>query len=202
MSLSIPVVPDNAVSALAVGLQQLVTNPTLARHLPRGQAAIKRFMTARTANPVAQPDLSLPWFVLSDVRKGIMTARQVGWRHLLQTGDSAGPALSDTRILASSQHVFAGLTESPFASDLEGRLAALRQDPTISAGTYNAVLLQVPACYVMAIWLQDTEDHDDLVVPVAPAPPPLTAGQRYSTLQFLDAIPQVRPSALDPMFAR
>jgi hypothetical protein len=41
----------------------------------------------------------------------------------------------------------------------------------------------------MAIWLRDTADHDDLVVPVAPTPLPLTAGRQYSTSQFLDGLP-------------
>jgi hypothetical protein len=197
MSLTIQTVPDDAVTALAVGLQQLATSPTVIGRMPRGQVAITRFVAARAANPTAQPDLSLPWFVLdlSDVPKGLTAARQVGWRHLFSTGDPAGPALCDTTIPDSSQHVFAGLTESPFASDLEGRIAALRQDPTVSAGSYNAALLQVPACYVVAIWLQDTANHEDLVVPVAPAPPPLTAARKYSTPQFLGAIPQVHPSA-------
>jgi hypothetical protein len=196
MSLTIPTVPDDAVRALAVGLQLLATSPMVTNRMLRGQAAITRFMTARTANPAAKPDLSLPWFVLnlSDGPKGLTAPRQVGWRHLLSTGDPGGFALSDTTIRDSSQHVFAGLGESPFASDLEGRLAALRRDPTVSAGSYEAALLQVPAVYVMAIWLRDTAHHNDLVVPVAPAPPPLAAGRQYSTPQFLDAIPQVRPS--------
>jgi hypothetical protein len=191
MSLTIPTVPQEAVTALAAALPQLAERPAVAARLPRAVAAITRFTTERTASPAAQPAISLPFYVLdfSDVPKGIMAARQVGWRHLLSTGDPAGPVLADTAIRDSSQHVFAGLTESPFASGLEGRLAALREDPTVSAGSYSAALLQVSACYVMAIWLQDTTHHNDLVVPVAPAPPPLTAGRQYSTSQFLDGLP-------------
>lgn len=190
MSLTIPTVPQEAVRALAAGLRQLAISPMVAARLPHASAAIKRFTTARAAGPAAQPAISLQFFVLdlSDVSKGITAARQVGWRHLLPTGDPAGPALVDTAIRGSSQHVFAALTESPFASDLEGRFAVLTRDPTVSAGSYNAALLQVPACNVMAIWLRDTAHNDDLFVPVAPAPPPLTAGRQYSTSQFLGAL--------------
>ena len=159
--------------------------------LPRAGVTITRFMTARTASPAAEPAISLPFFVLnlSDiVPRGIAAARQVGWRHLLPAGDFGSPMLAETAIRGSGQHTFAALTESPFASDLEARLAALRQDPTISAGSYEAALLQVPAMYVMAIWLRDTADHNDLFVPVAPAPPPLTAGRQYNASQFLDAL--------------
>ncbi|MGO9234324.1 MAG: hypothetical protein ACLP4V_09690 [Methylocella sp.] len=183
MSLSIPAVPQEAVTALAAALPKLVTSPAVAARLPRAAVGVARFMTARTA-------ISLPFYVLdlSDVRKGVMAARQVGWRHLLPTGDPAGPALAETAIRNSNQHVFAGVTESPFASDLENRLTVLRADPTVSAGSYVAALLQVPAMDVMAIWLQDTAHHDDLIVPLAPAPPSLTAGRQYSTSQFLDAL--------------
>jgi hypothetical protein len=191
MSLTIPTVPPDAVTALTAALRQLATSRTVTARMPRAGAAITHSMTARTASPAAQPDVSLPWFVLdfSDVPEGLAAARQVGWRHLLSTDDPAGPALADTAFRDSSQHAFAGLTESPFASDLESRLTALGQDPTVSAGSYSAALLQVPACFVMAIWLRDTAHHDDLVVPVAPAPPPLTAGRQYSTSEFLDRLP-------------
>jgi hypothetical protein len=183
MSLTIQAAPQEAVTALAVALPKLATSPAVAARLPRAAAAVRLFRTAGTA-------VSLPLFVLdlSDVRQGIMAARQVGWGHLLPTGDPAGPALAETAIRGSNQHVFAGVTESPFVSDLENLLSALRADPTVSAGSYDAALLQVPATYVMAIWLQDTAHHDDLIAPLAPSPPPLTAGRQYSTSQFLDAL--------------
>jgi len=139
MSLTIPTAPQEAVTALAAALRQLTISPMVAARLPHAAAAIKRFATARAANPAAQPAISLGFFVLdlSDVPKGITAARQVAWRHLLPTGDPAGPALADTAIRSSGQHIFAALTESPFASDLEGRLAALGQDPTVSASSYK-----------------------------------------------------------------
>jgi hypothetical protein len=190
MSVTIPIVPQEAVTALAAGLRQLAVSPLVAARLPRGAAAIKRFTTARAASPAAQPAISLQYFVfgLSDVSRGITAARQVGWRHLLPIGDPAGPALADTAIRGSSQYVFAALTESPFASDLEARLAVLPGNPTVSAGSYTAAVLEVPESNVMAIWLRDTAHNDDLFVPVAPAPPTLTAGRQYSTSQFLGAL--------------
>jgi hypothetical protein len=183
MPLTIPAVPQEAVAALAAALPKLATSPAVAASMPQAAAAVRRFTTAREA-------ISLPFFLLdlSDIREGIMAARQVGWRHLLPTGDPADPVMADTAIRGSNQHAFAGVTESPFVSDLEFRLLLLLTDPTVSAGSYDAALLQVPALYVMAIWLQDTAHHHDLIAPVAPAPPPLTAGRQYSTSQFLDAL--------------
>lgn len=183
MSLTIPAAPREAVTALTAALPELATSPAVSASSPLAAAAVTRFMTAGTA-------ISLPVFVLglSDVRKGVMAARQVGWRHLLPTGDPAGPVLADTAIRDSNQHVFAGVTESRFASDLENRLTLFREDPKVSGGSYDATVLQVPAMNVMAIWLQDTAHHDDLIVPLAPAPPSLTAGRQYSTSEFLDAL--------------
>ena len=191
MSFTIPTVPQEAVAALTAALRQLTISPMVAARLPHATAAIRRFTTGPGSNPATSTTISLPFFVLdfSDVSKGITAARQVGWRHLLPTGDSAGPAMADT-LGSASQHAFAGLTESPFAGVLERQLAALGQAPTIAAGSYNVALLQVPACNVMAIWLEDTAHNNDLVVPVAPTPPSLTAGQQYSTSQFLGALRQ------------
>jgi hypothetical protein len=196
MSLTILPVPQEAVAALAAELPRLAGSSTVAARLPRTKTAVTRFMTARNANPAEQPDLSLPWFVLDipDVPKGLTAAHQVGWRYVLSTGDPSGPVLADTAIRGSNRHVFAGLAESPYASDLQARIAALPEDPAVFAGSYTAALLQVPPCYVMAIWLQDNAHHEDLVVPVAPAPPPLTAGRLETASQFLDALHQVRPS--------
>ncbi len=194
MSLIVPTVPEEAVTALAAALRRLAVSPIVTRRLPHAAAAIKRFATARAASPAAQPAISLLFFVLdlSDIPKGVTAARQVGRRHLLPTGDPSGPSLADTAISSSGQHVFAALIESPFASDLEGRLAVLGQDPKVSAGSYSAALLQVPACNVLAIWLRDSSRNDDLFVPVAPVPPPLIAGHQYLTSQFLGGL---RPSS-------
>src|SRR6516225_455625 len=126
MSLTIPAVPQEAVTALAAALPKIATSPAVAANAPRAAAGVRRFMTARAA-------ISLPFFVLdlSDVRKGTMAARQVGWRHLLPTGDPAGPVLAETAIRDSNQHVFAGVTESPFVNDLEDQLLLLLTDPTV-----------------------------------------------------------------------
>lgn len=183
MSLTIPAVPQEAVAVLAAALPKLATSPAVTACLPQAVAAVTRFMTARAA-------ISVPVFVLdlSDVQQGSMAARQVGWWHLLPTGDSARPAVAKTGIGDSGQHVFAGVSESPFVSDLEDRLISLLADPAVSAGTYDAVLLQVPALDVLAVWLQGTAHHQDLIAPLAPVPPSLIAGRQYSTSQFLDTL--------------
>jgi hypothetical protein len=183
MSLTIPTAPSEAVTALAAALPKLAASPAVSAASPLTAAAVGRF----TATGVA---VSLPLFVLglSDVHDGTMAARQVGWRHLLPTGDPVGPVMADTAIRDFNQHIYSGVTESPFARDLENRLTSIPADTTVAAGHYDAAVLEVPAMYVMAIWLRDTSQHDDVVVPVAPSPPSLIAGHHYSTSQFLDAL--------------
>ena len=53
---------------------------------------------------------------------GLSTARQTGWRHLLEA--DAGAVLAETAVRGTT-HVFAAVNESPFAGDLQARLAAL-----------------------------------------------------------------------------
>jgi hypothetical protein len=128
---------------------------------------------------------------LADVAGGgtLATARQTGWRHLLEAG--TGSVLAETAQHGAT-HVFAAVNESPFAQDMQARLAALRQDQTVAAGSYQAALLQVPAMGVMALWLRGSGGSSDILVPLAPSPSPLVAGRHYGEGDFLAAL---RPAA-------
>jgi len=55
-------------------------------------------------------------------------------------------------------------------------------------GKVEARLIRVPALYVMALWLKDLDGDDDVVVPMAPAPPFLEANRPYTEREFLKAL--------------
>jgi hypothetical protein len=39
--------------------------------------------------------------------------------------------------------------------------------------------LRLPAVYLMALWLKDRSEDDDLLVPLAPTPPGVEPGRSY-----------------------
>jgi hypothetical protein len=193
MPLTLQTPPQEAVAALAAALPRLAASPSIAARMKLTSSGINRFVAQRTANPNAAPSVSAPLFVLglADIAggAGLAAARHTGWRHLLEA--DAGAVLAET-VLRGSTHVFAAVNESPFAHDMQARLAALQQDQAVAAGSYQAALLQVPAMAVMALWLRGAGGSADIVVPLAPPPPPLVAGRHYSDADFLAAL---RPAA-------
>ena len=52
----------------------------------------------------------------------------------------------------------------------------------------EARIVRIPALYVMALWLKDLDGDDDVVVPMAPAPPYLEANRPYTEQKFLKAL--------------
>ena len=95
--------------------------------------------------------------------------------------------LDDTLSPGEVREIGKQVSESPFAQDMQARLAALRQDQTVAAGSYQAALLQVPAMGVMALWLRGSGGSSDILVPLAPSPSPLVAGRHYGTADFCGA---------------
>ena len=189
MLLTLQTAPQEAVAALVAALPRLAASPSIAARMKLTSSGINRFVAQRTANPNAVPSVSAPLFVLGlgDIvgGRGLAAARQTGWRHLLEA--DAGAVLAETA-LRGTTHVFAAVNESPFAQDIQARLAALRQDRALTAGSYQAALLQVPAMAVMALWLRGSGGSADIVVPLAPAPAPLVTGRHYSDADFLAAL--------------
>jgi hypothetical protein len=193
MPLTLQTPPQESIAALAAALPRLAASPAIAARMQLTSSGVNRFVAQRAANPNAAPSVSAPLFVLglADVAGGgtLATARQIGWRHLLEAG--TGAVLAETA-LHGATHVFAAVNESPFAQDMQARLAALHQDQTVAAGSYQAALLQVPAMGVMALWLRGSAGSSDILVPLAPSPSPLVAGRHYGTADFLAAL---RPAA-------
>jgi peptidoglycan hydrolase-like protein with peptidoglycan-binding domain len=68
--------------------------------------------------------------------------------------------------------------------------------------SFELAQLRIPALHVKAIWLKGKAGASDVVIPVAPTDPALTAGRRYSVQEFLAALRPAAESALahtDPL---
>jgi hypothetical protein len=108
--------------------------------------------------------------------------RLTGWRALVE---------EDRQVVAAAE-VPASTREPTGASINRGALVqstvealetAERHEP-VTSEPFEPRLLQIPALYVTALWLHRSGEGDDLVIPLAPTPQPLTAGEIYEGPRF------------------
>ncbi|MET7641528.1 hypothetical protein [Streptomyces sp. NPDC005438] len=136
--------------------------------------------TATSGPGSPHPELSLPvhtWKRLRDPRGEIRT-ELTGWRFPLgpAEGTSADPPQAAEALLTPEGWTFGYLSQGPYVTSTE---RALRQC-SAQAGSYQPRLLSLPELYMLTLWLHGDVDAapdrngpapNDLLVPLAPAPP-------------------------------
>ena len=83
---------------------------------------------------------------------------------------------------------FASLKEGPQVRAFYRQVQALQQAPDIGLRSFELAQLRIPALHVKAVWLKDKGGTSDVVIPIAPTDPALTAGRRYSVQELLAAL--------------
>jgi hypothetical protein len=112
--------------------------------------------------------------------------RLSGWRALVE---------EDRQVVAAAE-VPASPGAPASASINRGALVQSTVDALEQAERHDSVLsepfeprlLQIPALYVTALWLHRSGEGDDLVIPLAPTPQPLTAGEIYDGPRFAEQV--------------
>ncbi|MEV0850214.1 hypothetical protein AB0J21_30815 [Streptomyces sp. NPDC049954] len=164
----------------------------------------------RTAQGPLAPERPLPVHVLE---RGTAHApagtRLTSWRFLIRSGDRS-LAAAETRLTADGW-AFSHFFEGPYVTATE---RALREAELLST-PYQARLLSVPELYMLTLWLHadltddgaaGALDPQDLLVPLAPAPPGFAAYLPHRVSEFLPVLthrlsPPPTPAAglLDPI---
>ena len=142
--------------------------------------------------PVEELELVAPHRVytlpFSAIRgEGLAAATFAAWRFLIVAGD---------RVLGSAEVPADGgaanVNTGPFARATAEAIDRIEELPEVRAGAPELRILKISALYLVAVWLVG---DPQLVIPLAPAPRFVTAGQAYTEAAFLDALsqPGVRP---------
>jgi hypothetical protein len=135
--------------------------------------------------------------------------RLTAWRFLIRSGDRF-VAAADTR-LTPDGWAFSHFFEGPYIASTE---RALRQAESVGKG-YQPRLLSVPELYMLTLWLHGATGADpasglpageDLLVPLAPAPPGIAAHRPHTVSELLPVlthrltppVPPVPPSLAAP----
>ncbi|MFC9822986.1 hypothetical protein ACFWG6_20930 [Streptomyces erythrochromogenes] len=117
--------------------------------------------------------------------------RLVGWRFLIRSGDRH-VAAADTR-LTPDGWAFSHFFEGPYVAATE---RALRQAELLGT-SYQPRLLSVPELYMLTLWLHGAVGADaaaglpageDLLVPLAPAPPGIAAYRPHPVSELLPVL--------------
>lgn len=137
--------------------------------------------------------------------KGLTAAKPVGWIATLTTdGEVRGtieliPSKPTRKGAEPPPGVrFGGFTTGP----LHRGLAAAIEQATKAVGRSKVELsvLRAPALYLLALWLRD--EKGDRLVPIAPCPPPLKAGETYPADRALAMLAEAAKAVLEGDDAR
>jgi hypothetical protein len=158
-------------------------------------AAVREARTPalRAAQGPLSPELPLPVHVLDRVTDatGPARTRLTGWRFLIRSGEHA-VAAADTRLTAHGW-AFSHFFEGPYVTATE---LALRQADALGH-RYQPRLLSVPELYMLTLWLHGdpaadaAAGHpaaDDILVPLAPAPPGIAAHRPHRVAELLPVL--------------
>ncbi|MEU9254202.1 hypothetical protein AB0D66_20350 [Streptomyces sp. NPDC048270] len=180
-------------------------------HVPPAPAPALRSVLAALGSPTAvheahtpalralqgpvTAELPLPVHVLdrlniSDLASGGRPPRTrlTGWRFLIRSGDRC-VAAADTR-LTPDGWAFSHFFEGPYVAATE---RALRQAESLGT-PYQPRLLSVPELYMLTLWLHGAVGADasaglpaaeDLLIPLAPAPPGIAAHRPHPVSELL-----------------
>ena len=190
MGLIISDAPQDSLAALRDSLNTLATRGSFS---DRGLREARPDQISAT---IPQPVFNL---TLDGARQGnVEAARPTGWRFLLAV-DEQVLASAETRSEAGRQ-VFSHVNVGPFVSGTVDALAAAERIADADERQLDLRLLNVPALYLMSVWLQPSsaEGADDAVfVPIAPAPTGFEANRAYDRGEFTKALGSAAASVPD-----
>ncbi|MFB6616031.1 hypothetical protein ACIGFK_24895 [Streptomyces sp. NPDC085524] len=194
-------------------------------HVPPAPASALRSVLAALGSPTAvneahtpalralqgpmTAELPLPVHVLDRLGMSTLAAggrpprtRLTGWRFLIRSGDRF-VAAADTR-LTPDGWTFSHFFEGPYVAATE---RALRQAESLGKG-YQPRLLSVPELYMLTLWLHGAVGADpaaglpageDLLVPLAPAPPGIAAYRPHPVSELLPVLTHRLTPATPPV---
>ncbi|WP_448044016.1 hypothetical protein [Bradyrhizobium liaoningense] len=96
---------------------------------------------------------------------------------------------------AAGTYELGELNEGPFVAATEEAIRRAEKLPEIQKGHFEAVLLIVPAVYVVALWLQDRDGDADLLLTMPPSNPALMPYRPMTSSAFLDIVHKLAQKA-------
>ena len=121
--------------------------------------------------------------------RGVDAAEPVAWRYVSSEAGKPGSTAADVQHGAGGA-TFAGLTQAPFVRAFAEAVQRSAADPTLGVGDFEPRLLQIPALYIVALWLKDGDPSRDVFIPLPPANSAVEPGRHYDRKAFEAALAQ------------
>jgi hypothetical protein len=118
-------------------------------------------------------------------------AQTTGWRFLLHDRDKV-VAAADAVAAKEGGFQFGQVNEGPFVAATEEAIRRAERLDAVRKRRFAPVLLTVPALYVMALWLEDRDGEEDVVLALAPAPSELEPYAPITPGAFLAVLAKLR----------
>ncbi len=120
---------------------------------------------------------------LTDIRSRRPLDRAVptGWRYLLHD-ESGAVSSAETVVTEGGEQRFASFTRGPFVAATIDALNSSDEMAVADDEDVEPRVLNVPGLNLMALWLKSSTQ--DVLIPLAPAPPEVEAGRRYAPAEL------------------
>lgn len=180
MPVTITTPPPAADEAVRAALRHFATVPEERLHALRGTRP------AELATTAPHPVFTLGLDELRSRRARLSPGRPTGWRFLLRQDDEV-VASAETVADAAGGTQFSHFNRGPFVGATAAALRTAEGLAETRDASYEVRLLHVPALYAMALWLHGDGDND-LLIPLAPAPPDVEPNRAYPAQELLDLL--------------
>jgi hypothetical protein len=148
--------------------------------------ALARARADRLTLALPHPVYTLSLQDLVDGRR-LRDARLVAWRYLVEA-DRTPVASAEVLVAEGKPPTFSQFNEGPFVESTAAALDELQRRPELDEASYELRALQIPALYVVALWLADQSGERDLVRALEPAPEYLETERIYPEAEFLERL--------------
>jgi hypothetical protein len=186
-----PEAPKSSIEALQASLPALAGSAGIKKTAPNFAASLA------APRSLANPGLSYPVYSLGlkDIAAGasVRKAKLSSWRHEFTSGNEVVSA----EISAGRRPKFSQLNVSSRFHSVQHELKSAAASEDLAGRSYEATLLQISALGVRALWLRSRPgSHGDIVIPLAPVRPELTANRHYAPAEFVAALKSVAETIL------
>ena len=205
MPIDIAPPPPASISSLSAVLPKIAGNRGIASKAPLLAQGANRMLQEQGTSDAPRPMLSSPVYVLGldaiVAGQDLSAAKLAMWTHFFSAARDGDEQLVAADVNADTSR-FASLKEGPQVRAFYRQVQALQQAPDIGLRSFELAQLRIPALHVKAVWLKDKGGTSDVVIPIAPTDPALSAGRRYSVQELLAALRPAAESAIahtDPL---
>jgi hypothetical protein len=147
---------------------------------------LRRATLEGAETPTAEQAIPIYSIGLSELSEGknLGVAKQNTWRYLVRQSGKV-VANADIAINPEGKQALAQVNEGPLVAGTTKAIEAANAQEKIKSGQYEVRILMIPALYVAALWLVDSTNKIDFVMPVEPTPPYLQVNKLYQVNEFM-----------------